>query len=428
MNQIMNKLLLFVFLILSLSANAAVKIAPDARQQYMDSNGDPCSGCLLYTYVSGSTANQATFTDSTGGSSNTNPIVLNGSGYTPSGLWLTEGLSYKFTLKTAADVTIWTEDNIDGVNDASLTIDEWISSGLAPTFVNTTSFTLVGDQTSVFHVGRRLKLTDSGGDDYCTISTTAFTSLTTVTVTCDASGVLDSGLSIVSYGIISAVNTSVNSDLASDLSPQLAADLDSQGFNLDEVGVINLIEQADADADVAGRGQLWVNTATPNELYFTNDAGTDIKLGRLAQAPVNVTTGAVATGTTQTVNDDSIPQNTEGNEWMTLAITPISASNILVIEAQIHVSSSSTLTHVMALFQDSTASALASSVNILQGADAAGFLKITHYMVAGTTSPTTFKVRSGAAGGGTITFNGSSAARTMGGSMSSYITIMEYAL
>ena len=43
-------------------------------------------------------------------------------------------------------------------------------------------------------------------------------------------------------------------------------------------GTIKLKEQADADADTAAYGQLWVNTATPNELYFTNDAGNDIAL------------------------------------------------------------------------------------------------------------------------------------------------------
>ena len=43
-------------------------------------------------------------------------------------------------------------------------------------------------------------------------------------------------------------------------------------------GTIKLKEQADADSDTAAYGQLWVNTATPNELYFTNDAGNDIAL------------------------------------------------------------------------------------------------------------------------------------------------------
>lgn len=44
-------------------------------------------------------------------------------------------------------------------------------------------------------------------------------------------------------------------------------------------GILSMLEQADADADVAGYGQLWVNTATPNELWFTDDAGTDTQLG-----------------------------------------------------------------------------------------------------------------------------------------------------
>jgi hypothetical protein len=43
-------------------------------------------------------------------------------------------------------------------------------------------------------------------------------------------------------------------------------------------GTITLKEQADANADTAAYGQLWVNTATPNELYFTTDAGDDIQL------------------------------------------------------------------------------------------------------------------------------------------------------
>jgi len=43
-------------------------------------------------------------------------------------------------------------------------------------------------------------------------------------------------------------------------------------------GTITLKEQADADADTAAYGQIWVNTAVPNELYFTTDAGDDIQL------------------------------------------------------------------------------------------------------------------------------------------------------
>jgi hypothetical protein len=44
-------------------------------------------------------------------------------------------------------------------------------------------------------------------------------------------------------------------------------------------GSILLQEQADAVTDIAGYGQLWVNTATPNELFFTDDSGEDFNLG-----------------------------------------------------------------------------------------------------------------------------------------------------
>jgi len=43
-------------------------------------------------------------------------------------------------------------------------------------------------------------------------------------------------------------------------------------------GTIKMKEQADADSDTVAYGQVWVNTATPNELYFTTDAGDDIQI------------------------------------------------------------------------------------------------------------------------------------------------------
>jgi hypothetical protein len=42
---------------------------------------------------------------------------------------------------------------------------------------------------------------------------------------------------------------------------------------------MKILEQADATADTAAYGQFWVNLATPNEAWFTDDAGTDFQLG-----------------------------------------------------------------------------------------------------------------------------------------------------
>ena len=147
--------------------------------------------------------------------------------------------------------------------------------------------------------------------------------------------------------------------------------------------------------------------------------------GKIVQV-VNTQTGAVATGTTVTVLDDSIPQNTEGNEFMTLAITPTSASNKLIIQA-----SATTNTSVagrqqqMNLFQDSTASALASTLMYHETSGGYRTNTLSHYMAAGTTSATTFKIRIGNNNTGTVTLNGISGGRALGGAFSSFITITE---
>jgi hypothetical protein len=142
---------------------------------------------------------------------------------------------------------------------------------------------------------------------------------------------------------------------------------------------------------------------------------------------VNFQTGAVATGTTAIPIDDTIPQNTEGNEYMTLAITPTNANSKLLIEVTGLFSSSVANNLIVALFQDSTANALASTW-FYQGAVTSGtIVSFNHYMTAGTTSATTFKVRAGGSSAGTTTFNGAAGARYLGGTLASSITITELA-
>ena len=132
-------------------------------------------------------------------------------------------------------------------------------------------------------------------------------------------------------------------------------------------------------------------------------------------------TSAVATGTTVMVADDTIPQITEGNEAITLAITPTSASSRLIIVANIFQSAAVSADNcVTALFQDSTADALAAVVETLHGTTT-----LVHEMVSGTTSATTFKVRAGQTATGTWTLNGWSGARKLGGVASTTLTILE---
>lgn len=184
------------------------------KPQFLLASGLPAVGNLLFWYVGGSVNTKlATYTDSTGTVANTNPIVLNALGEPTTEIWLQQGLVYKAVYAPSTDTDpptspIWTVDNIRGQNDVTATQDQWVASGLTPTFVSGTSFTLAGDQTSAFAVGRRLKTTNSGGTIYSTISASVFAALTTITVIND-SGVLDSGLSAISYGLLTSTSGSV---------------------------------------------------------------------------------------------------------------------------------------------------------------------------------------------------------------------------
>lgn len=176
-------------------------------------NGIPATGAKVFTYVAGSSTKQTTYTDEAGLVAQANPIILNSRGEPNSPIWLTEGLSYKFVFAPSTDTDpptspIRTIDDIEGINDSSTTVDQWVQSGLTPTFVSATQFTLPGDQTSAFHVNRRLKLLVTAGTVYGYISVSAFAALTTVTVVLDL-GVLDSGLSNVQLGLITPNNTSL---------------------------------------------------------------------------------------------------------------------------------------------------------------------------------------------------------------------------
>jgi hypothetical protein len=137
---------------------------------------------------------------------------------------------------------------------------------------------------------------------------------------------------------------------------------------------------------------------------------------------------AVATGTTTIPDDDTIPQITEGTEFMSLSFTPTSATNKLNITIVAALNSSTVLSLVCALFQDAVSNALASISNTAANTGYHTPTTFTHSMVAGTTSAITFRFRAGPTSAGTLTFNGTSGSRRMGGVMASSIIITEVAV
>jgi len=106
--------------------------------QFFDNNGIPLAGGKIYTYQATTTTPQATYTTSAGNIAHTNPIILDSSGRVPGGeIWLLMGYSYKFVLKTSADVLIATYDNIFGSGGRTAYVDNFTGTGSQVNFTLT---------------------------------------------------------------------------------------------------------------------------------------------------------------------------------------------------------------------------------------------------------------------------------------------------
>lgn len=123
---------------------------------------------------------------------------------------------------------VWVQD-LDS-NDVS----EWLVSSLVPTFVSATSFTILGDQTALLTVGRRIRTGNTAGTRYSRITASTFAaSVTTITVIND-SGSLDTGLVTLSLGFLNPVNSSLPNSAAVRQSMGVAA----SGANSDILSLV----------------------------------------------------------------------------------------------------------------------------------------------------------------------------------------------
>lgn len=191
----------------------------------------------------------------------------------------------------------------------------------------------------------------------------------------------------------------------------------------DDVNLIKAGRNEADDADVALLPDLTrlasvaaptENTQIPNKKYV-DDGDKAIQSNRTQ-------TGAFATGDTVIPLDDTIPQISEGTEFMTVAITPTNATHTLIIDVLATLYCANAYRIIGALFQDTTANALAAAVGY---SATYGYVQVAiHYeMVAGTTEETTFRFRAGAELG-TMAFNGSSS-RIFGGVSISSLSVRE---
>ena len=85
-------------------------LAPQPKAQFFDANGSPLVGGKVYTYAAGTTTPLETYTDESGVTPNTNPVILDSRG--ECNLWFSNASSYKVVLESATGTLQWTVDNI----------------------------------------------------------------------------------------------------------------------------------------------------------------------------------------------------------------------------------------------------------------------------------------------------------------------------
>lgn len=191
--------------------------APDPLQStfFIPGSNTPGSGVQLFIYVAGSSTKTTVYKDNAGSAQWTNPIVLDSGGNLPSSgtIWIPAGVTIKAVYAPSNDTdppvaAYDTFDNIAGINDVTATASEWVT-GPTPTFINVSTMSFNGDQTSIFTTSRRIQAVESAGTVYGKVANSVVASgSTTVYVAMDSTA-LDSGLTSVSYGLLDPANPSI---------------------------------------------------------------------------------------------------------------------------------------------------------------------------------------------------------------------------
>jgi hypothetical protein len=126
-------------------------LTPSPKQQIFGTDGLPLVGGKIYTYAAGTSTPIATYTDYTAGTANTNPIILDSLGQ--ANIWLINTTAYKFVVKDADDVLLYTVDNISIPLDLTAFASPPPIGDVTPNTGSFTTLTLTGTSASKLNVG-----------------------------------------------------------------------------------------------------------------------------------------------------------------------------------------------------------------------------------------------------------------------------------
>lgn len=361
------------------------------KVQFFDNSGLPLASGKLYTYVPGTTTNKATYPTMADAvaltNANANPVVLDSRG---EAVVVIVGTT-KLVLKDSSDAVIWTVDNVTDTASGNL-LDSNGNTVLA--FSATTNAV-----------------------NEITIANAATGGNPTVSATGDDA---NPGIDLQAKGT-GTVNLLGTSSTSAEL--RLFEDTDN-GTNY--VGI-----KCPASVSSSTTYTLPAADGSSGNVLATDSSGTLSWVSNSTDKVMQVVYGSTTTYTSSAATipyDDTIPQNTEGAEILTVSITPTNASNILYLEGMFQIAASGGSSHIaVALFQDSTAGALACSYHYTISTNVLLLIPLVHKMTAGTTSATTFKVRVGASSG-SVYVNGGSSGRRGGGAVLCSLKITEVAV
>ena len=191
----------------------------------------------------------------------------------------------------------------------------------------------------------------------------------------------------------------------------------------------------DAPADTSPSGTdvtltLPTSAGSSGQYLQTDGSGTlswqTITTGKVLQVVYGSTATTFST-TNAIPTDDTIPQNTEGTEFLTQAITPVSASSDLIIQVNCpFVGMDGLGNNVVSLFVDSTADALATASTVVGANGWEEVLTLVHKVASSSTTERTYKARFGPNSSSRTSYlNRASGGRRHGGTLITSICIYE---
>lgn len=126
-------------------------------------------------------------------------------------------------------------------------------------------------------------------------------------------------------------------------------------------------------------------------------------------------TNTMATGTTTIPKDNTIPQNTEGDQYMSASIVASAEMNLIRVQHEGYYAISTAGHLMLAIFRDAGANALRANADHRGSANSTAAGRISTTVKTGSAGSTTFNLRAGLNTAGTVTFGGTAGAAEMGG-------------